>query len=302
MDEAIGPRCVVCGDLLHAPSGCFACRDDLQGEVPELIRPKGVAVGEVFRGALYLPRGALLLLRTPRLWKLAAVPLLINLVAVVLAWSFAHFVVVPWLKAHTGSSALAGWDGWFWGTLAWFAGWLGWALGLVAELIVPILATWLLVAFPLGILYKLLFVPFMEALGSATDRTLLVDGRRGVLEYQKSQLTIVRGMVDAVLLGLLQGLVLLILLPINLIPVAGSLVWLIVPPAVFACMDFSDLHLVRRGYATREKLRLWWTHHWRFLGYGASFFLFLTIPVINAFVIPAATVGGALLYLELDRK
>lgn len=54
--------------------------------------------------------------------------------------------------------------------------------------------------------------------------------------------------MDAVLLTLLQGLVFLILLPLLFVP--G--LWFL-PPALFAGMDYSDLNLVRRGYATRER-------------------------------------------------
>ncbi|MGE0707670.1 MAG: EI24 domain-containing protein [Planctomycetota bacterium] len=302
-------RCQVCGGSLANPAGCYACAPQAapagdQGVAARptaQVRPMGLALTEVLRGVGYLPRGAWFLLRTPRLWKLATIPLLINLAAVVLAWVAAHYLLAPWLQRATGPEAFADWNGWLWGSLAWAIGWVGWAVGLVAQLLVPILATWLLVAFPLGILYKLLFVPFMEALGAAADGELLGAGGTS-LRFETRRFAILWGMLDAIVLGLLQGLLLLALIPINLIPLLGSVVWLILPPAIFASMDFSDLHLVRRDYTTREKLRLWWAHQWRFLGYGASFCFFLTIPVLNALVIPAATVGGAMLYLELDRK
>jgi uncharacterized protein involved in cysteine biosynthesis len=95
---------------------------------------------------------------------------------------------------------------------------------------------------------------------------------------------------------------LLLLLPANFIPVVGNLFWGVFLPASFASMDYTDLNLVRRGYTTREKIQLWRTYQWRFFGYGLSFFFLITIPLLNAFVIPAAAAGGALLYLELDRK
>jgi len=59
---------------------------------------------------------------------------------------------------------------------------------------------------------------------------------------------------------------------------------------------------VRRAYSTREKWRLWKLHQWRLLGYGCSFCFLIAIPVVNIFVIPAACAGGAILFLELDRK
>ena len=293
-------RCQVCGNLLAAPSGCPACRDEFKGEAPELIRPRGLAPFEVLRGMLYLPRGALHLLRNPRLWKLAAVPLLINFGVVFLALAVSWFFVVPYIEGVTGEEALKDWSGW-WVPLSYAVWFLGKAFEVLAVVFLPLIASWLLVAFPLGIVYKALFIPFMERLGAATDRSLLV-GDQERLQFQTSQLSILWGIVDAVVLGLLQGVVFLILLPMNFVPLLGSIVWLLLPPAIFASMDFSDIHLVRRGYGTKEKIKLWWEHQWRFLGYGLSFCFFLTLPVLNAFAIPAATVGGALLYLELDRK
>ena len=77
---------------------------------------------------------------------------------------------------------------------------------------------------------------------------------------------------------------------------------MVVPNAISAAIDYTDLNLVRRRYATRAKIQLWKAHSWRFFGYGLSFFMFLTIPLLNVVVVPAAAVGGTLLYLELDRK
>ena len=67
-------------------------------------------------------------------------------------------------------------------------------------------------------------------------------------------------------------------------------------------MDYTDINLVRRDYTTREKLHLWRSYQWRFFGFGLAFFVFITLPLLNAFVIPAAATGGALLYIELERK
>ncbi len=299
----LGERCNTCGDLRSSKAGCPACRTELvalRETLPErlAIKPMGFAGGEFFRGMGYLPRGFWFLLRKPRLWKYAVVPLLINMVVALLGLWGAIYLSK---NVHEmGTAGMADWEG------AWAVAAKVFEFGLylfefAAVLLIPIVLAWLLTAFPLGILYKLLFTPFMEALGGATDRLVLTDGKDRV-EFQTSHLTIVYTMFDTVVLGVLQGVLIILLLPLLLIPVVGSLVWMVLPPAVFASMDFSDIHLVRRGYTAGEKMRLWKTHKWRFFGYGASFFFFLTLPILNALAIPIATVGGALLYLELDRK
>ncbi|MBL4844328.1 MAG: EI24 domain-containing protein [Planctomycetes bacterium] len=299
----LGERCNTCGDLRSSPAGCPACCSELadlkEGLAERIqIKARGYAPGEFMRGAGYLPRGAWFLLRNPKLWKFAVVPLVINMIVALLGLWGAIYLVQ---HADTiANNAMADWTG-VWEYVGNVLRFLLRLFEFFAVLVVPILLAWLLTAFPLGILYKLLFTPFMEALGGATDRALLTNGQDRV-EFQTSHLTIAWAMLDAVLLGLLQGVVILLLLPILFVPVVGSLVWMILPPSIFASMDFSDIHLVRRGYAPGEKLRLWKTHKWRFFGYGASFFFFLTLPVLNALAIPVATVGGAMLYLELDRK
>lgn len=299
----LGERCNTCGDLRSSPAGCPACRSELvalKETLPERlqIRAQGFAGTEFFRGMSYLPRGAWFLLRNPRLWKYAVVPLLINMVVALLGLWGAIYLAG---NVHEmGTSAMADWEG-AWGALAFVLKGMLYLFEAMAVLVIPVLLAWLLTAFPLGILYKLLFTPFMEGLGGATDRLILTGGKERV-EFQTSHLTILYTMLDAVVLGLIQGLVIMLLLPLLLIPFIGSLVWMILPPSIFASMDFSDIHLVRRGYTAGEKMRLWKVHKWRFFGYGASFFFFLTLPLLNALAIPIATVGGAMLYLELDRK
>lgn len=299
----LGERCNTCGDLRSSKAGCPACKTELVGlkeSLPERlkVKPLGYAPGEFMRGMGYLPRGAWFLFRNPRLWKYAVVPLLINMVVALLGLWGAIYLSK---NVHEmGTNAMADWEG------AWAVAAKVFEFGLylfefAAVLLIPVVLAWLLTAFPLGILYKLLFTPFMEGLGGATDRLVLTGGKDRI-EFQTTHLTILYTMFDAIVLGLLQGVLIILLLPLLLIPVVGSLVWMVLPPSLFASMDFSDIHLVRRGYTAGEKLRLWKTHKWRFFGYGASFFFFLTLPLLNALAIPVATVGGALLYLELDRK
>ena len=38
------------------------------------------------------------------------------------------------------------------------------------------------------------------------------------------------------------------------------------------------------------------------LGFGAGVYLFLMIPLVNLFFMPAAVAGGTLLFLDLERE
>lgn len=296
---ALGVRCPRCGQRLESAEAptCSRCKVAVRSaEAGAALAPAAGVLGELLRGASYLPRGLLRLARSPRLWKFAVIPLLLNLLVIVGTWALAEYVFSPYL---TGLSAEWEKGGWGWWALSFVVD----AIELLSRWLLPLFAAWLLVAFPpFALLYKLLFMPFMELLTEATDQVALGFKDESPFELARFYANLVVAIVDALLLTLLQACLFLLLLPINLVPVLGSLVWTVLPPAIFAGMDYSDINLVRRGYTTREKATLWRLHRWRFLGYGVSFFFLLTLPLVNVFVIPAAAVGGALLYLELDRK
>jgi len=308
MDEPLfpkrGPRCPLCGDRLDGREvkACGRCGvDPRTPEAGRLIVPRGSWWGELLRGASYLPRGFFRIARSPSLWKFAIVPFVLNLIAIGLAL-VAAFYLSEWLAEQTGPDKLEDWTGWFWGAMSYVVWFLGMVSRVAVWIILPILVTVLIVAFPFNLLYKLVFMPFMELLTEATERKIVKIKDDATLDFGKFYANLVVAIVDAILLTLLQGLFYVLLLPVNVIPFLGSVLWMVIPPAVFAGMDYSDLMLVRRGYPTREKIRLWRTHQWRFLGYGMSFFFLLAVPIVNAFVVPAAAAGGALLYLELERK
>lgn len=263
--------------------------------------PHGSWVGELLRGASYFPRGLLHLVRHPRLWKWATIPALLNAIAILVAFALA-LLLADWLLTETSAEALSDWTGWFWGTLSWPAWALGRLVSVLGFLAIP-LSLWLIVAFPpFALIYKILFMPFMELLAEGAEQEALGIEDASRFELSRFYANVVIAILDAVLLTLLQALLWLLLLPINLVPILGNLVWVGLPPALFAGMDYTDIDLIRRGYPTREKVRLWAHHHWRFLGFGLSFCFLAVIPVVNMVIIPAAAVGGSLLYLELDRK
>ncbi len=296
----VGQRCPRCGALEReglpqdALPPCPRCGvERCSAEAGALLlAPKG-KIAELFRGASYLPRGGMRLLRSPSLWKLAIIPTIINLAVLVFAFVLATQVVWPWLEGLTSEQALADWTGWGWGSLAKLLQGLTAIGGFLSLFILPLLSSWLLVAFPCGIIYKLLFMPFMELLTESTERIVLGFKDEAAFEAGRFFGNLAVAILDAVLLTFLQGCLFVLLLPLNFLPVVGSLLWALLPPAIFAGMDFSDINLVRRGYTTREKTLLWRQHFWRFFGFGLSFCFLITIPLLNALVIPAAAVGGA---------
>jgi CysZ protein len=298
-----GPRCLRCGQLAGDSATCPRCKVELRSaEAGAGVVPAGSWFVELIRGVSYLPRGALKLLATPALWPAAVVPLLLNVLTVLGVFLVCWFVIVPWLGQYDSLAELEDWTGWLWGSLSYVVVGLSTLAEYALPVLLPLLSSWLILAFPFNLLYKLLFMPVMELLTEATERRVLSLEEDAKLDLAQFWHNLVLGILDAIFLTLLQGVLLILLLPLHFVIAIGSLLWLVIPPAIFAGMDYTDLNMVRRRYATRAKARLWRTHSWRFFGYGLSFFVFLTIPLVNAVMVPAAAVGGALLYLELDRK
>ena len=174
LDEPIAPelgvRCPRCGDRLEVkageptPSTCPRCgvevRSSRAGEHLVVTAPW---TRELVRGALYMPRGFFRLLRSPSLWKWAVVPLVLNILVVLLSLLLAYNMA-EWLQDKTGAGALKAWEeaGGLWWVLSYVVWALGWVASKLVWVVVPLLSTWLIVAFPFGIIYKLLFMPFME--------------------------------------------------------------------------------------------------------------------------------------------
>lgn len=314
LDEPVAPdlgtRCPRCGERLRLkadeplPANCPRCSVEVRSaKAGEHLVPSGTWTRELIRGALYVPRGFFRLLRSPSLWKWAVVPLILNIVVVFLSLWLASSLA-DWLVGKTGAGALKTWEdaGGLWWVLSYVVWALGWVASKLVWIVLPLLSTWLIVAFPFGIIYKLLFMPFMELMTESTERLVLGFHEDQPFDFGRIYSNLVVAILDAILLTFMQGLLYLVLLPINLLPFLGSVLWVVIPPAIFAGMDYSDINLVRRRYTMTEKVRLWRTHEWRFLGYGMSFFFLITLPLVNVVAIPCAAVGGALLYLELDRK
>lgn len=306
----LGTRCPRCGERLRSkaddplPETCSRCAVEVRSaRAGEHLVAPGAWSRELLRGALYVPRGFFRLLRSPSLWKWAVVPLILNIVVILLSFLLAGNLA-EWLEGKTGAGALRDWEeaGRLWWTLSYVVWALGWVASKLVWVVVPLLSTWLIVAFPFGIIYKLLFMPFMELMTESTERLVLGFKEDQPFDFGRIYSNLIVAILDAILLTLTQGLLYFLLLPINLLPFLGSVLWVVLPPAIFAGMDYSDINLVRRRYTLTEKVRLWRTHEWRFLGYGMSFFFLITLPLVNVVVIPCAAVGGALLYLELDRK
>jgi uncharacterized protein involved in cysteine biosynthesis len=298
---ALGPRCRRCGTRLLDQESvlCPGC-----GIAPASVDPPAglVAAGsrqrEFLRGVSYLPRGAWKALTSPRLWPTIAIILVLNVIFVV----GVNEIVIPalesWLKYATAPEALSQWTGSL-RALRYVAELLGWLVRAAGYFAIPGLTAWVLSTPPFRVIFA--------ALG--THVSALVERERhhetGVptlLETLKLHRSMSAAVLSAIVLTIAETALYALLIPIALIPLVGTFVWLVLPRAVFAGLDQTDPTLCRKAYHPGDKVALWWAHRWRILGFGSFFFFVLGTPIFNAIVFPAAAAGAALLYFDLDPK
>jgi len=96
-----------------------------------------------------------------------------------------------------------------------------------------------------------------------------------------------------------------VLFPLHLIPVAGSVLW-VVFSSVWSMFWISAEHLsnpmARNLRSFREVLRVLRARLPLALGFGAALYALLWVPVLNFFLMPVAVVAGTLLYRGLLRS
>lgn len=88
-----------------------------------------------------------------------------------------------------------------------------------------------------------------------------------------------------------------------LVPVVGQVVYTIfgyLLTIVFFAVDYTDWPLARRGRGVRERARILRRNFMRMLGLGTGVWLFVFIPFVGLFFMPAAVTGGTLLILDLE--
>jgi uncharacterized protein involved in cysteine biosynthesis len=252
--------------------------DDLalgpEGALPAatvVVRPG--AARRLGAGAWHVVAGFGFLLRHPRLWPLAALPALLT-AACLVAGLFGALYSIHWVETAVlpGPERIGPGFGFVLILLVWIGTLLsGLVVGLAAAL--------------------LLSAPALEQLSKRVDSVVSgaeVDTSRGwrweLAQSFRGTLFFIAAAPGVFLLGL--------------VPLIGpplALVW-----ASYAlAFQQTDAALARRGldFAARRA----WHRYWRLesLGFGVTGMLTVIVPLANLLVIPALTVGGTLLVLEL---
>jgi len=87
-------------------------------------------------------------------------------------------------------------------------------------------------------------------------------------------------------------------LPLHFIPVIGTLLWGWIGVLILA-MDMIDIPLARNRFTVRQRLRVLRANVLVCTGFGAACAALLWAPLLQFVCLPAAVVGGTLLYADL---
>jgi CysZ protein len=148
---------------------------------------------------------------------------------------------------------------------------------------------------------NLLLAPLQDPLSEATEAKL---GNFTAPDFTFGRL--VQGTVTSLLHTIsrlaLMLIGLLVLLPLNLIPVAGSVLYGVLS-AIWSmwwvCAEYLSGPMARHLLPFRAVLAAMRASPFKAMGMGATLYVVLWLPVLNCFLVPLAVVAGTLLYRAL---
>lgn len=218
-------------------------------------------------------------------------PVLITLIALCGAtwasWHYSDALVDTFWATPDGDGFLAGLARFFHSVLAFVLSVVLWAL-----------STMLLV-----LLTSVIAAPFNSALSAAVERLAI-----GAVTEDGSIAALVRDVSRTIALELTKlGIFLVVMLPMFILqwalPGVGSVLYTVfsfVFTAWFWGIDYVDWPAERRGWTARERFANARRRFLPMFGFGTGVWLFLFVPLLNLFFMPAAVAGGTLLFLDME--
>lgn len=246
---------------------------------------KSNPVSSFVAGARYPTRALRFLVVHPSLWPLAALPFAITLiiyaVVLVVGWHFAGGWIDTTVFQREG----------FWVALGWILVVLFWilALALMAILFIPVAAV--------------LCSPFNDLLSEKAEKIY-----RGVEVDEPLSLKLIWRGIRVGITGELRrmfvlGGLLIFAFSFNLIPGVGQIISAILS-AIFTSMylslEFTSYSMDRRYYTWKQKKGFLQRFRARTLGFGATAFLIMLVPFLNALFLPVSAIAGTILFCDTE--
>lgn len=227
-------------------------------------------------------RGCGMLFRRPQWWPYAVLPV----VTTVLVFGLGTWWLIGW-GAESFSAWIEGMS----------AGWVAEVSYWSSTMVMVSLSLIALYLFYLP-LVRALAAPFLALFSERVFSSLsgidapVPPGRR-VVRW------VIRPIYEALILLVIRLIVSLVFLPLNCIPVVGTVLFFLVL-AWLEGMDLLDIGMSARGLVLRERLPFVKRHKWAAMGLGVGAAAILWIPVVNLLFLPGLVVAAVLLDQRLS--
>jgi CysZ protein len=242
--------------------------------------------GKLTPAPFYVLKGALFLWAHRVLWRYAAAPLAIGTVILGISYGLLYHLFVRFVTPYSGQE-------WYWRAVYYFV------VAVVTVLLV------LLFFFLFTRIASAIAAPFNDLISQKTEE--LVTGT-----FTDTPFSIIRLFKDSLrsiyhslkILALYLGL-LIVTLFLLLIPGIGSLLFTVTGSILSAFMlawEYLNYPLDRRRFSWNEKRAFFRSYFRSVMGFGLGSVALAAIPLVNLLFIPAAAVGGTLLFLDLERR
>lgn len=245
---------------------------------------KTTFVARLLPAPLYTLRGALFIRAHRELWKYAAAPLVISTVFLGTAYVTAYYFISRTAAPYA--------DG------TWYLKVLYYVVAVVVTVLLLVIIFFLFTR-----LASAIAAPFNDLISEKTEE--LTRGTFGETPFSFIGLLKDSGRSIAHSFKIL-GIYLAVLtagLPILLVPAAGGLLYTALGGVLTSYMfayEYLGYPMDRRRLSFSQKRRFLRSHLGSVLGFGLGNLVAASIPLINLLFIPAAVVGGTLLYLDID--
>lgn len=248
----------------------------------------GNRVGDFFRGAGDIWRGARLLLARPGLWPWAIIPFILNVLI---------FGLAVWAGVHFGG-------GWIEHVLTGQGFWidmLRWAIKLILWLAIGLIVIFLFV--PVA---SLIAAPFNDILSEKVEKIYSGATVEGSFSPRALARALAVGMhtsikLSLMTLGMLACSLLLYFIPPPVGPAAANIASAAITIR-FLSLQFTAYSMDRRFYNYAQRRDFLRHHRARTIGLGAMAFLIMLVPVLNALFIPVSAIAGTLLFCDTQLR
>lgn len=249
-------------------------------------------IAQVFQGIGY-PLEAVGFMRRHRLWRLALVPTIVNILLFAGVVAGLSFVALPWVHALQAWLAPADPNGFFAGMIS--------VLAIVIWLVAAVMAL-VAGAFVLVMIGQAVASPFLDVLSEKVETIVLSTTAEPatVGRVVRAVMISLGDLVWSVLIWVAGTVPLMLLNALPVVGNAGAVALEFAFGALLLAQEFMGLSLARQLVSYPARWRVMWANKWMALGFGASTTVLLLVPGLNLVLLPLAAVGGTLLYCDLE--